>query len=774
MYICLVLRKKDNFFNNATNCSFLFELANKDLKSIKNILMSKLHIVANRLPYSLIKEDGEFRLMESVGGLATGMKSVYTEYGGKWIGWSGVNSDDLSIEDEKKIDAQLLEKSCVTVALSQDEILEYYEGFSNKTIWPLFHYFTQYVDYSPENWDTYKKVNQRFADRVLEVAEDGDTVWVHDYQLLLVPQMIKSVKPNVTVGFFLHIPFPSYEVFRILPWRMELLNGMLGADLLGFHIYDYERHFLSSVRRLYGYEIAFNEIHAEDRIIKADSFPMGIDYEKFQKTSVAVMQKSIQERSDLHKELEKYFMTSPDRRLILSIDRLDYTKGIPQRLKAFRKFMEKYPEFHGKVTLIMLAVPSRGQVEEYMMLKKEVDELVGNINGTYGSINYTPVWYFYRALPFENLVELYNLSDVALITPLRDGMNLVAKEYVASRGNQTGVIVLSEMAGVAKEMGESIIINPINEDEIANALNTALTMPVEEQKRRMSYLQERIKRYSVFKWAGEFVDALEKVKRIQKEFLVKKITNGVFNDINKRYVNADKRAIFLDYDGTLTAFHKNPQEATPNEELYTILNDLIADQKNSVTIISGRDRDTLEKWFADVPINLICEHGVWLKKHGGDWEMLTNVNNEWMPMIRPVLERFVDRTPGSFIEEKNYSLVWHYRKAEPEQSVIRANELKDELRELVGNLNLEIMEGSKVIEVKSGGINKGIAANQFIKNEQYGYLMAVGDDWTDEYMFKELPGDAITVKVGIQRTSAYYKLESVNAVRRFLKNLGKE
>ncbi len=734
--------------------------------------MSKLHIVANRLPFSLVKEEKGYSLIESVGGLATGMKSVYTEYDGKWIGWSGVNSDTLSDEDAKSIDRQLLEKSCVTVPLSEKEILEYYEGFSNKTIWPLFHYFTQYVDYSPENWETYKRVNQRFADKVLEVAEDGDTVWVHDYQLLLVPEMIKSVKPNVTVGFFLHIPFPSYEVFRILPWRMELLKGMLGADLLGFHIYDYERHFLSSVRRLYGYEISFNEIHSEERIIKADSFPMGIDYNKFKKTSAAVMQKTIQERSDLHKELEKYFMTSPDRRLILSIDRLDYTKGIPQRLRAFRKFMQKYPEFHGKVTLIMLAVPSRGQVEEYMMLKREVDELVGNINGTYGSINYTPVWYFYRSMPFENLVELYNMSDVALVTPLRDGMNLVAKEYVASRNNQTGVIILSEMAGVSKEMGEAITINPINEDEIADAMHKALTMPLEEQKERMKYLQERIERYSVFKWAGEFVHALENVKRLQKEFLVKKISNGVFKDINRKYTKAQKRAIFLDYDGTLTAFHKNPQEATPNEELYSILNKLIADERNTVTIISGRDRETLEKWFAEVPINLICEHGVWLRKYGEDWQTLTNVNNNWMPMIRPVLERFVDNTPGSFIEEKNYSLVWHYRKAEPEQSVIRANELKDELLDLVGNLNLEIMEGSKVIEVKSGGINKGIAANKFINNENFDYLMAMGDDWTDEYMFKELPNSAITVKVGIQRTSANYKLESVDAVRKFLSELG--
>ncbi|MCU4176135.1 bifunctional alpha,alpha-trehalose-phosphate synthase (UDP-forming)/trehalose-phosphatase [Carboxylicivirga sp. N1Y90] len=734
--------------------------------------MSRLHIVANRLPYSIVKQEDGFQLIESVGGLATGMKSVYTEYGGKWIGWSGHNSDDLTYEEASEIDDLLEEKGCATVPLSDSDILEYYEGFSNKTIWPLFHYFTQYVDYAPENWETFKRVNQRFADRVLDVCDDGDTVWVHDYQLLLVPEMIKSKKPGVTVGFFLHIPFPSYEVFRILPWRMELINGMLGADLLGFHIYDYERHFLSCVRRLFGHEIALNQIHVDERIVKVDAYPMGIDYDKFSNASTAVMQKTVHERSELHKELEKYFLMSPDRRLVLSIDRLDYSKGIPQRLKSFGKFLDKHPEFRGSVTLIMLAVPSRGHVEEYQILKREVDELVGKINGEYGSVNYTPVWYFYRALPFENLVELYNSCDVALITPLRDGMNLVAKEYVASRNTQTGVVVLSEMAGVSKEMGEAITINPINEDEIAEALHRALTMPKQEQQERMKHLQNRIKRYSIFKWASDFVNDLEKVKLIQKAYLAKKISKTVYKEIDTKYTKAKKRAIFLDYDGTLTSFHKDPQEAYPNEELFDILEALIADEKNTVTIISGRDKETLEKWFADIPINLICEHGVWLRKLGEDWQTLTQVNNDWMPMIRPVLERFVDRTPGSFIEEKNYSLVWHYRKAEPEQSEIRAKELTDELLGLVGSLHLEIMEGSKVIEVKNGGINKGIAANQFIQNEKYDFLTAIGDDWTDEYMFKELPKETITIKVGMNRTAAAYKLESVEAVRGFLKKLG--
>ncbi|MCL3781128.1 bifunctional alpha,alpha-trehalose-phosphate synthase (UDP-forming)/trehalose-phosphatase [Prolixibacteraceae bacterium JC049] len=733
--------------------------------------MSKLHIVSNRLPISIQTENDNITVTPSVGGLATGMRSIYKEYGGKWIGWPGLDACEMSTDQLNRVDKALESESCESVHLTKDEINLYYEGFSNKTIWPLFHYFTQHITYSHEFWESYKQVNQKFADKALEVIEEGDTIWIHDYQLMLVPEMIKSVKPNVTIGFFLHIPFPSYEVFRILPWRTELLQGILGADLIGFHTYDYERHFFSCVRRLFGYEISFNQIHLEDRIVMADAFPMGIDYEKFSNAALENVQKPVQEKSDLHKELEKYFLISPDRRLILSIDRMDYTKGIPNRLRAFDLFLQKHPEYIGKVTLIMLTVPSRDEVDSYKQLKSEVDELVGKINGKYGTINYTPIWYFYRSLPFNNLIELFSSSDVAMITPVRDGMNLVAKEYVASRTNKTGVIILSEMAGVAKEMGEAIIINPNNEEEIADSIKTALDMPLKEQRERMTLLQDRTKRYDVFKWSREFIKGLRKIEKIQHSFLAKKITNGVKKELVKQYKEAQNRAVFLDYDGTLSPFKKNPQDAYPDEELHGIIEKLVADKRNTVTIISGRDRDTLEEWFKDHKVNLIVEHGVWLKNYGQEWEMLVSVNNSWKPEIRPILESFVDRTPGSFIEEKNYSLVWHYRKAEPEQGELRANELKDELHTLIGNLNLEVMEGNKVIEVKSGGINKGASAMKFINNKSFDHIMAIGDDWTDEYMFRELGDKGVTIKVGLTQTSANYKLESVAAVRRYLKDL---
>ena len=734
--------------------------------------MSKIHIVSNRLPLSIKKEDDSFNLSPSVGGLATGMRSIYKEYGGKWIGWPGLSKDDLTDDELLTIDEKLVGEDCLAVHLTSEEINLYYEGFSNNVIWPLFHYFAQFIDYNPEYWEAYQKVNHKFAQKALEIVEDGDIVWIHDYQLLLVPEMIKSVKPNVTIGFFLHIPFPSFEVFRILPWRNELIKGMLGADLIGFHTYDYERHFFSSVRRLLGHEISFNEIHLEDRIILADAFPMGIDYDKFETKAKAIAHKSLQERSELHRELEKYFLVSPDRKLILSIDRLDYTKGIPNRLNAFEKFLNKYPEFRNKVSLIMLVVPSRDEVEQYKLLKSEVDELVGRINGQYGGVNYTPVWYFYRSLPFDNLIELYSTSDVALITPVRDGMNLVAKEYIASRINQSGVLIISEMAGAVKEMGEAIIINPNNEEEIADAIHQALTMEMEEQRRRMRYLQDRIRRYDVFKWSGEFIKSLKKVEDIQQNFLAKKITPALSKELVTRFDKAEKRAIFLDYDGTLVNFKNDPQAASPDEELHELITQLEEDKRNTVTIISGRDRDTLQKWLGNHQVNLIVEHGVWLKKLDEDWQMLDNISSSWKPTIRPILENFVDRTPGTFIEEKNYSLVWHYRNAEPEQGELRANELKDELRNMIANHNLEIMEGNKVIEVKAGGINKGVAASRFLRDNQYDFIVAIGDDWTDEYMFRELPTSAYTIKVGLKKTAAAYKVESVKSVRNLLKALG--
>ena len=707
----------------------------------------------------------------SVGGLATGMSSVHKFYETKWIGWPGLDfeSTDFSLIDD--INRELSEHNCIPVYLNQKEMDNYYFGFSNKTIWPLYHYFTHFVIYENSYWDSYVEVNRRFAEKVLDFIKKDDIIWVHDYHLQLLPKMIKDERPDIQIGFFLHIPFPSFELFRGLPWRREIIEGILGADLIGFHAYDYERHFISSVRRLLGYDINLNLISLENRIIKIDSFPMGIDYDKYRKAAIRQRKVSKNDKTKIAREIESRLVVSPDRKLILSIDRLDYTKGIANRLKAYEYFLEKFPEFHEKVSLIMLCVPSRSNVEQYQLMKSEVDELVGRINGRYASINWTPIWYFYRSLPFSSLIDLYIYSDIALITPIRDGMNLVAKEYVATKTDGKGVLILSEMAGAAKEMGEAIIINPNNYGEIAEALKHAMLMPEDEQNDRITAMQTRLKRYNIEKWTKDFLSSLTSTAVQRSRYATKKLTTDEELKLLDAYRHAKKRILFLDYDGTLVGFQKKPELATPDEDLYKILDKLALKKGNEIVLISGRDRGAFTEWFGDKKYSLITEHGVWKKSPGSEWKLIEKMNKEWKEFIRPVIEFYVDRTPGSFIEEKNYSLVWHFRKCDPDLGNIRAIELKDELTSLIANNNLEILEGNKVIEVKNSGINKGRAASQRISRDDYEFILGIGDDWTDEYLFEELPRSAYTIKVGMFNTKAKYNVDTFNDVRNLLKKL---
>ncbi len=627
--------------------------------------MGKTIIISNRLPVQLQIEDNNITAIPSVGGLATGMKSVHSGGDSLWIGWSGLADEEIPEGLSPKIDKALKKYASSKVNLTEDDVDGFYYGFSNRTIWPLFHYFMEYTEFELDNWNTYVAVNQKFADAILEKSEDDDTIWVHDYQLMLVPQMIRKQRPNVSIGFFLHIPFPSFEIFRTLPWREKILEGLLGSDLIGFHTYDYERHFLSSVRRLLGLEVSFNEIYLDDRVIKVDSFPMGIDYKKFSDAAKEHGQKKEIDHSDLQQRLNQYKESSPDAKFILSIDRLDYTKGIAKRLNAFEYFLNKYPEYKEKVRLIILAVPSRSNVPQYQLLKKEVDELVGRINGELSTVSWMPIWYFYRSMPFDNLIDLYTSSDIALLTPIRDGMNLVAKEYIATRTDKTGVLILSEMAGSANEMNESLLINPNNFEQIADALYEAINMPIEEQQARNSLLQKRLERYNVEKWANDFMKSLRDQKESYQAKVSRKLTSSVQNEVLKKYAKAKRRLLFLDYDGTLSGFHNNPQKAIPDEKLYKLL-DAIHNQKNTdLYLISGRDKDTFTRWFLHKKYNMIVEHGVWISKGGEEFKLLENVKNDWMGKIRPVLESFVDRSPGTFIEEKNYSLAWHYRNTDP-------------------------------------------------------------------------------------------------------------
>jgi len=733
--------------------------------------MKRLFVVSNQLPVEIQRIKRDFQIELGDEREKSGLNDFYNSYETNWIGLTGVEDHPFQPDEIKSLEKQLLEEYfCIPVFPDPADYNNYLHGFVKNTLWPLFHYFTQNVSYTNEDWVAFRKINELFAEKIVEVIQDGDIIWIHDYHLTLVPQLVRSKKPGVSIGLFIHIPFPSFEIFRLLPWRAEILEGIMGADLIGFHTYDYVRHFLSCVRRILGYDTIFNQIRIDDRTLKVDAFPRGIDFDKFREGAIKIQEKTGKDRSGIQKEIENYIQQNNERKLIFSEGRLDYTKGMTNRLLAYEMFLQKYPKYLENVLFIFIAVPTGETGEKYDELKRQVDELVGRINGTYGTINWMPIWYLNQEFSIRELNDLYALSDIALIIPLRDGMNLITKRFIASHPDGKGVLILSEMAGAAKELHEALITNPNNLDEVVDALNNALEMTEEEQIRRNKIMQERLKRYNVDRWAKEFIKAIAGVKEIQETTLTRKITSTTMEQVTQTCKNAKNRILFLDYDGTLSWFKKNPEDAKPDRELYNILNGLSTEKKNRLVIISGRDKETLGRWF-DHPtwnIHFVAEHGVWLREPGSEWYMMEQINNEWMESIRPLLEFYVDQTPRSFIEEKNFSLVWHYRKADPDLGIQRAWELKDALHILTSNLNLEIMDGDKVLEIKYSGINKGRAALQKIGEGKYDFILAIGDDWTDEYTFEALPESAYTIKVGTKTTKARFYIESVDQVRELL------
>ncbi|MBN2011217.1 bifunctional alpha,alpha-trehalose-phosphate synthase (UDP-forming)/trehalose-phosphatase [candidate division KSB1 bacterium] len=722
--------------------------------------MSRTIIVSNRLPVNVSKRDGSLHFSQSMGGLATGLASFYKSHGSLWLGWSGYITSKI---DEKKYITERLNKDHMhPVFLTRHQIESYYEGFSNNTIWPLFHYFTEHTVYDKSTWEYYKLVNKLFFEEVKHIIKPGDTIWVHDYQLMLLPGMIRQEFPDVRIGFFLHIPFPSFELFRTLPWRNYILEGILGADLIGFHTYDYVRHFLSATSRLLGLEHTLGKIHMDGRIVKIDSFPMGIDYDKF---ANACNDQYVQ------KEIDRITKNLQNQTVILSIDRLDYTKAIPQRLRAFEIFLENNPQYYEKIKLILVAVPSRSKVEHYQNLKIEVDELVGRINGNYGRLGWTPIWYLFRGLRFPILTALYNVADIALVTPFRDGMNLIAKEYIASKTCHPGVLILSEMAGAADELGEAIRINPNDIESIRQALEQALEIPHDEQIQRNQEMQSKLKRYDIHRWANDFVGSLNEIRDQQLKATAKLINTQVRRKIVDHYKKSSSRLIFLDYDGTLVSFQKSPDRATPDSQLIQLLQSLASDQSNEVVIISGRDKETLDAWFGELPLNLVAEHGAWLRETGQKWTTIESLKQDWKKDIFPIMQLFEDRTPGSLLERKTFSLAWHYRKADPGLGEMRARELVDTLSYMTSNMDLQILEGSKVIEVKNIGINKGRAALKWIVRQEWEFIFAVGDDWTDEDMFQVIPDHQYAVKVGLSATKANYNIRKTHDVRTLLNAL---
>jgi len=461
-------------------------------------------IVSNRLPVKVTRSGKNLNLTQGSGGLVTALAPVLRDRGGTWVGWDGSKSAKSHAELFNK-ESKAIGYSLRPISLTNQEVEQYYEGFSNATLWPLFHDFLGRSQFNPENWNKYCVVNQKFAKAVAENSGKDDLVWIHDYHLLLMGRYLPKLGVKRRTAFFIHIPFPPWDLFMRLPWRKEIINGLLHYDLTGFQTEHDRWNFVRCVRRLFPSAIVsgpqrYQLIEHNGKVTRVGAFPISIDYEAF--NQLASSKGVADEAWYVHERF-------PGRKLILGIDRLDYTKGILERLKAFEVLLKKFPALLEKINLIQVVVPSRTDVKEYQEMKNTIEETVGRINGRFTYHDWVPIHYIYRSLPRSELVAYYRTCEIALITPLKDGMNLIAKEYCASKVETNGVLILSEFAGAARQLGKSsLLVNPFNLEEVASQIYNAYHMQEEERMRRMRRLRAEVRRNNVFHWVEQFLSAV--------------------------------------------------------------------------------------------------------------------------------------------------------------------------------------------------------------------------------------------------------------------------
>lgn len=463
-------------------------------------------VVSNREPIQVRREESTLRLEKTMGGLVSALDPVLQSSGGLWICWDGSSDPNQSLDDLCRL-AELnnidLPYRIRSVKLTAEEVERYYFGFSNRQIWPLFHYFPSRYAFDEQDWEHYNVVNQKFARAVVENSGESDLVWIQDYHLTRVPHYVRAMRPEANLGFFCHIPFPHYEVFRMLPTRRELLEGMLGSDLIGFHVPSYVRYFMDCAEKLLPDKVRItgeNTLLYESRKIHVQAFPISIDFD-----TIDHLARSPQ-TADIVAQLHQQFHGVEY--IGLGVDRLDYTKGILERLECIALFFKRYPQYRKRLVFVQIAVPSRVEVLEYQKMKQDIDEAVGRINGQLSEDGWVPIHYLYRGFPLEELVAYYQVANFALVNPLRDGMNLVAKEYCAAQTQAQGALILSEMTGAAYQLKESFLVNPYDQPGVVEAIYAALNTPAPERAQRMTRLRENIQHQNIDHWLQEFVYGL--------------------------------------------------------------------------------------------------------------------------------------------------------------------------------------------------------------------------------------------------------------------------
>jgi trehalose 6-phosphate synthase/phosphatase len=714
----------------------------------------RLITVSNRLPVTL---EGD-RVTRSSGGLVAALEGLNEHpYETKWIGWPGTafSEEGKRREVERKLGE---EYGCVPVFLSEENASGFYEGFSNSSIWPLLHSLPNYLRYEPAWWEDYQSVNRTFAAKVLEIAREDDLVWVHDYQLMLLPAFLRAAAPRLKIGFFLHTPFPPFEIFRCHPRRSELLSGILGANRVGFHAFGYLRHFCSSVQRLLGIEAEFTRIPNEAYDTTLGIYPIGINASKFEQTLDS------EEFRRRRSELESGYS---NRRLVISVERMDYTKGILHQLEATENFL-RASDKNKTVQFIFICAPSREGIQEYQNLLEEVEARIGQLNGKYATLLTAPIHFIHSMIPFVDLCSLFSLADVALVTPLIDGMNLVAKEFLACQRENAGLLVLSEFAGAAEELFNAMLVNPYDSAAVAGILNEALDLPAESRRQRTSPMRDRVMRYDAGHWARSFIgdlasDSIRHLRPAGDLDNVRRALAGIA-------ATGGSIALFLDYDGTLREIETDPDAATPGAELRHLLTRLSQRAHLEIAIISGRPAESLEKLVGSYPFRLVAEHGASAREPGQtEWHRFDGkISYAWKQEILPIFRIYEQTTPGSWIEQKPSSIAWHYRRANEEFGAWKANQLTEQLSALTANKPIKIRHGRKIVEATPAEINKGAAVARALDQKPVFAALCAGDDLTDESMFELDVPDLITIKVGGGPTKARFNVSSPAAFRQLL------
>lgn len=696
---------------------------------------SRLIVVANRLPISLVSdpESGELRSKKSSGGLVSALNGVHG-LNMLWVGWPG---RPITEEEAPDVERVCRDAGCIPVHLDAETVKLYYDGFANNVLWPLFHYIPLPIEDSADveraQWEAYQRANQAFADKVCEIARDGDAIWFQDYHLMLAPQMLRSARPSLKIGWFLHTPFPSSEIYRSLSFREAILEGVLSADLVGFHTFDYGRHFLNSCTRILGLEYTPYGVESKGHLTRVGTFPIGIDPPKF-------LEELQQPRTQ--EQVSAFQSKFEGKRVVVGVDRLDMIKGIPQKLLAFEKFLTEHPEWRDSVVLVQVAVPSRITVPEYQRLRQHVHELVGRINGRFGTLSHVPIHYLDQSIPFHEMCALFRCSDLALITSVRDGMNLVSYEYIMCQKDKHGVLVLSEFAGAAQSLGAgALLVNPWNVRHTAATIHTALVMSEEERAERHRYLLRYVMEHTSQRWASAFLGELTDTHEEVLQTEAKKPPPLDLQGLRTSYNASRGRLIILGFQGTLTAadpynhnqwalrsvralppFFVRPRSParlrpcltpSPAQHLARVrkcLADLAADPRNQVLIISASTRETLDSHFGELPVFLAAENGTFLR--AGDrtqeWVCLETPDLSWMDPVADVFNYFSERTPGAVVERRETSVVFNFRNVELEYGRLQARDVLVHL--FAGPLSIapvDVMQGTKSLEVRHMGVTKG-------------------------------------------------------------------